>query len=293
MGLGVSEWWSRLRIKPGGDLAVEFEQPYKTDRLLMYRPIHGVAKGDFSRPENAPPEATAYAGPALPLLGIQPLPNIHSTTQGMTMNHLRNLSAVVIASGFAFTFTSATATGQVQCDAAATEEESEIASARAATISAAQAVGVAEQRTGGRAIEVGLSRERGKQVWEVKTQAGTKLIDIYIDTRTGAVVGSDAEGFARAALPSERITLAAALGIAELETLGRILEAERENENGIIVYDIEVLTAAGVREVNVDASQGRLMAGDDDVDDASEGCKDADANDGEEEDDEAAGGANG
>lgn len=192
------------------------------------------------------------------------------------MKHTRKLSAAMIASGIAI---AVAATGQAQSDAATTEEQGEIASARAATFSAAQAVGVAEQRTGGRAIEVGLSREQGMQVWEVKTQAGTKLVDTYIDMRTGAVVGSDAEGAARAALPSERITLAAALGKAESETGGRILEAERENEDGVIVYGIEVVTATGVREVNIDAAQGRLMAGDD-ADDVAEDRKDADEGDG-------------
>lgn len=135
---------------------------------------------------------------------------------------------------------------------------------RAASFSAAKAVAMAEHHTVGRAIEIGIAEERGQTVWEVKTQLGMGLIDTFLDTDSGAIIGSDAEGDAKSLPAVDRIAFADALQKAESETHGRTLEAVRESENGVIVYAIELVTASGVVEVNVDATSGELTVDDED-----------------------------
>ena len=77
-----------------------------------------------------------------------------------------------------------------------------------------------------------------------------------------------------------RISLAQAVATAEHHAAGRASRAELENENGRLVYGVEVAAATGTMDVKVDATDGSVVSAQlDQVDEASEGGQEEGDND--------------
>jgi len=51
------------------------------------------------------------------------------------------------------------------------------------------------------------------------------------------------------------------------EVPGKVIETELENENGNVVYAVEIDTGSGIKEVKVDAGNGSILLVEDDDDD--------------------------
>lgn len=74
------------------------------------------------------------------------------------------------------------------------EDAREIKAALSAKVTAAQAITAAEQKTGGRAFEIGLEDENGNVLYEVKTITRYKVVEASIDPLTGQVMRTKDEG---------------------------------------------------------------------------------------------------
>ena len=61
----------------------------------------------------------------------------------------------------------------------------------AAKVSIADAKRIALQRTPGKVTDVTIERKRGKSVYVVEIQTGGGEVDVFVDTQTGEVVGTD------------------------------------------------------------------------------------------------------
>lgn len=58
---------------------------------------------------------------------------------------------------------------------------------------------------------------------------------------------------------SYRINSEAAIQIALQQVPGQVIKVELDYENGILVYEIDILTISGVYEVHVDAITGQIL----------------------------------
>lgn len=84
---------------------------------------------------------------------------------------------------------------------------------------------------------------------------------------------------AMADLANAKISLVQAVTTAELHAGGRASRAELENENGRLVYDVEVADAAQTMDVKVDATDGRVVSARADQADHDSGKRQDEGND--------------
>jgi|SRR5512132_2028660 uncharacterized membrane protein YkoI len=153
-------------------------------------------------------------------------------------------------------------------DSAATgehENAGEIAAALAAKVSPAQAIATAEQQTGGRAVKIDVEGKNDTHFYEIKTISGEKLAAVLVDSATGKIVSTEARIFDEedrmelAGLDSSPTTLAAAIGTAEQQVGGKAVEAGYENENGQMLFEVEVAKDKTVHKVEIDAATGKVV----------------------------------
>jgi uncharacterized membrane protein YkoI len=144
--------------------------------------------------------------------------------------------------------------------------------------SLAQAVGVAEQRTGGRAMRAKMDRERGGYLYEIKTVSKDKSATVLVDPASGNVVRVDEPGlvgrvaavFDRddqrkeqtllAGLEASPMTLAGAIAAAEKETGGRAVRAGSADQYGSILFAVQLIKDAAMLRVHVESATGKVIA---------------------------------
>ncbi|KNF09584.1 peptidase M4 domain-containing protein [Gottschalkia purinilytica] len=56
-----------------------------------------------------------------------------------------------------------------------------------------------------------------------------------------------------------RIDIETAIRIALRQVPGRVIKAELDTENGLLVYEVKILTDYGVYEVKINADTGRII----------------------------------
>ncbi len=171
------------------------------------------------------------------------------------------------------TMAAVVALGATQAAFAKSEEHEngqEIAAVLGAKTSVAQAIAAAEQKTGGRAMKIDVEKEKGAYLYEVKTVAKDKISEVFVDLVSGQVTRTDDEGliariFDRedrdelaklAALPT---TLAAAIATAEQHTGGKAIEARFDDENGALLFKVEVAKDNTTQRVKIDGVTGKVV----------------------------------
>ena len=91
-----------------------------------------------------------------------------------------------------------------------------------------------------------------------------KLILTTIAVLAVAAIGSayaaKSEENDAAALAQAKISLTQAIAAAELHANGKAVRAELENENGTIVYGVEVLSGSKATDVKVDVRDGKILS---------------------------------
>ncbi|MEQ8399270.1 MAG: PepSY domain-containing protein [Gammaproteobacteria bacterium] len=170
------------------------------------------------------------------------------------------MAAVIVlgASGAAFA-----ATGE-------NEDSQEIAAVLGAKTSIAQAIAAAERQTGGRAVKIDFEKEKGAYLYEVKTVSKDKVAEVFVDPASGQVVRTDDEGliskifdredqdeFSKPAASST--TLAAAIATAEQHTGGKAIEASFDNEDGAMLFEVEVTRDNAMHKVVIDSANGKVL----------------------------------
>ena len=140
-----------------------------------------------------------------------------------------------------------------------------------------QAIGVAEQETGGRARKVEIERKRGVDVYEIKTVAKDKSIKVLVDPASGKVLSVSGAGiFASIAnlfdddwrkeqaalvqLEASPMTLAAAIAAAERETGGRATKASLKSRDGQTLFEVGVIKDFVPHKVMVEPASGKVFA---------------------------------
>jgi uncharacterized membrane protein YkoI len=139
--------------------------------------------------------------------------------------------------------------------------------AKNAKTSIVQAIEAAEAKGMGKATEVDFEDDNGGR-WEVKILAdgGNKLTEYYVDPNTGQVTGQEEQTFEKyfTMLKPEdfakaQVQLKDAIAAAEKAANGKAYSAEVERSGDAVAYEIDVATADGEKDVDVDATGKATM----------------------------------
>jgi uncharacterized membrane protein YkoI len=132
-----------------------------------------------------------------------------------------------------------------------------------------QAIASAERHLSAHAMEAELETRGGKLVYEIELVRGSTLHRAQIDAHNGKLVAVDKprmENWMRSWLDAERlrqgakgIQLAERLIQLEHRNGGEVKEVEFEVHKGRGVYEVELVTNAGIGKVLIDAASGKRI----------------------------------
>ncbi len=143
--------------------------------------------------------------------------------------------------------------------------------------SLAQAVRVAEKQTGGRARKAEMERERGVDVYEIKTVSKDGSAKVLVDPASGNIIrvhtpwfgSSIANMFDRddqrkdeaalARLEASSMTLAGAIDAAHKETGGRAIKAALKSQYGSTLFEVGVVKDWTTQKVLVDPATAKVV----------------------------------
>ncbi len=147
-----------------------------------------------------------------------------------------------------------------------------------ATVDFAGAIQIAENETGGTAVEIELEIENGRLVYDVDLVTDSDSIDIDIDAVTGDVTSYDdsgSDGYDQPGTGPLALGVLDAINAAEGANPGfSAFEAELEFSGGVFEWEVELVNTNGtvVVEVDLSGSTGAILDADtyNDTDDAAE-----------------------
>ncbi len=162
------------------------------------------------------------------------------------------------------------ASGAAFAAAGENENGQEIAAVLGAKTSAAQAIAAAEKQTGGRAMKIDIEKEKGAYLYGIKTVSKDKVAEVFVDPASGQVVRTGDEGliakiFDRedqnefTKLTASPTTLTTAIATAEQHTGGKAIEASFDNEEGAMLFEVEVVKDNAMHKVMIDSANGKVL----------------------------------
>ena len=140
-----------------------------------------------------------------------------------------------------------------------------------------QAVRVAEKQTGGRARKAEMERERGVDVYEVKTVSKDGSAKVLVDPASGNILRVVTPGFvssianvfdrddqrkdqaAFARLEGLPMTLASAIDAAQKETGGRAVKGALKSQYGSTLFEVSVVKDWTMQKVLVDPATAKVV----------------------------------
>ena len=143
--------------------------------------------------------------------------------------------------------------------------------------SLAQAVRVAEKQTGGRARKAEMERERGVDVYEIKTVSKDGSAKVLVDPASGNTLRVVTPGFvssianvfdrddqrkdqaAFAWLGTSSMTLASAIDAAQKETGGKAVKAALKSQYGSTLFEVSVVKDWTTQKVVVDPATAKVV----------------------------------
>jgi uncharacterized membrane protein YkoI len=142
--------------------------------------------------------------------------------------------------------------------------------------SLAKAVGLAEQRTSGKAKKAELDRKDGVYVYKVRTVSKDGGAKVYLDFRTGEIFRLDSTGFLGRvanvfdrddrrkneatlnALNATQVSITDAITKAEAHASGRAIEAKMKDNYGTVSFQVKVLVGNMKKRYDVDGATGNV-----------------------------------
>ena len=138
-------------------------------------------------------------------------------------------------------------------------------------ITMAEAIAAAQARVPGGVWEAEIETRDSRRIYEIELVSGGRVHEVQVDAMNGQVLATEeepiegklkqwfAEGRMQAAESAQNVL---ALTIPEIEKQmgGRVTEVSLEREDGRIVYELEVETAGGERDIQIDASTGQNIS---------------------------------
>ena len=126
---------------------------------------------------------------------------------------------------------------------------------------------IALQEVDGVVEEIELEKESNKAVYEVDIEKDDIDYDLYIDAYSGEIYSVDRDDHnddddindTNLSNNKNTISQADATAIAEKAVNGKVIEIEKDEDDGLIKYEVELKTDRGEAEVEIDASTGKVL----------------------------------
>lgn len=146
--------------------------------------------------------------------------------------------------------------------------------------SLAQAIGTVEQQNGGQAVKAEYHERNGVPVYGITVLAGGKEGKTLIDPMSGKILKTAQEGLLsrvfgddaseRAGIKTSKLSLGAAVTMAEKQSGGKVVEADFKDKHGKPRFEVELVKDGTSQEIVIDGVSGQIVktkAHDDEHDD--------------------------
>jgi uncharacterized membrane protein YkoI len=127
---------------------------------------------------------------------------------------------------------------------------------------------IALQEVNGVVEDIELEKESNKAIYEVDIEKDDIDYDLYIDAYSGEIYSVDRDDHNdvdddnlsnNKQNNKSTISQADATAIAEKAVNGKVIEIEKDEDDGLIKYEVELKTDRGEAEVEIDASTGKVL----------------------------------
>lgn len=132
-------------------------------------------------------------------------------------------------------------------------------------ITVEEAQKIALSKADGQIESIEIERENGKKYYDIDIENGQVEYDIHIDALTGKIISTDEDWDDEDGKDDNQmdgkniISTKKAIEIAEKEVNGTVKEIEKDEDDGNVIYDIQLRTSQGKTEVDIDASTGKVL----------------------------------
>ncbi|WP_026583904.1 PepSY domain-containing protein [Bacillus sp. J33] len=129
-------------------------------------------------------------------------------------------------------------------------------------ISLEEAKKIALSKADGQVESIEMERDNGQKYYDIDIEAGDLKYDIHVEAITGKVLSfeKDWDGNDKGIIKDKIISEQKAIETAEKEVNGTVKEIEREEDDGKVIYEIELNTNKGEADVNIEASTGKVLS---------------------------------
>ncbi|MEK3855682.1 PepSY domain-containing protein [Cytobacillus sp. FSL H8-0458] len=160
--------------------------------------------------------------------------------------------------------------GAVAAGAADTNQNGSAGSKKEAVqdlITVEEAKKIALSEAEGRVESIELERANGKQYYEIDIENGKEDFDIKVHALDGEVISinkernddDDDDQSGKEVNGENIISEQKAIEIAEKEVNGTMKEIEKDEDDGQILYEVELKTSKGEADVDIDAETGKVL----------------------------------
>jgi uncharacterized membrane protein YkoI len=124
---------------------------------------------------------------------------------------------------------------------------------------------IAVQEVAGVIEEIELEKRSGKFVYEIDIEKDDVDYDLHIDAYSGEIYAIDRDDDDDVNSSNSRqnhkniISQADAIAIAEKAVNGKVVEIEKDKDDGLIKYEVELKTGRGEADVEIDAASGKVL----------------------------------
>jgi len=147
------------------------------------------------------------------------------------------------------------------------------------SLSVAEVEAIAVKSVGGKVTGIELDRERTGNIYEVEVKSDGVEYDLDIDAKTGKVLRTDIDDYDNDDFGDDNydekvngsdgkfITEKAAIKIAMKQTKGTVTEVEMDEDDGRVIYEIEIEDGKYDYDFDIDAISGEVLKFEKDRDD--------------------------
>jgi uncharacterized membrane protein YkoI len=123
---------------------------------------------------------------------------------------------------------------------------------------------IAVQEVSGVVQEIELEKRSGKFVYEVDIEKDDVDYDLHIDAYSGEIYAIDRDDdndddYINSQNHKNIISQADAIAIAEKAVNGKVVEIEKDKDDGLIKYEVELKTDRGEADVEINAASGKVL----------------------------------
>ncbi|MCJ8007390.1 PepSY domain-containing protein [Lederbergia wuyishanensis] len=168
-------------------------------------------------------------------------------------------------------------------------------SANTATITKEQSKEIALKEISGAVTDVELEKEHGTLAYDIEIKDANGIEhDVVVDANSGKVLKTETDNEKddddsevsdevekTQLLKEAKISIEESTAIAQAKVKGKVTDAELDDENGVVIYEVEITDLQGQQhEVKIDAKSGKILKVEKDENETKD-----DDNDGEQYDD--------